>query len=510
MYFDETSKTGFTVHNHAIVVLLPPHGDLVSPNRLLLSQHWKTPVKVHNQRGTSGGSRSNGCLKCLHDFPSHLQSSPVSFILFSSQWKGQSPTHWSLDVDGGSRWGPSDRHMPSGVIIATCPVNTVVTFQLNKFQTLISPTVSLSTYLIQSENSWYQWWRTEPDTGVNLTGQTNNAFQVIKIKRQLWYHLSKRGYEEKHMKAAQTKQQVFPLFNVSHTWIIGMPDWYLHWVRQLGKAFSARMCLSLWCKQEPDLSHRPSAILSITIQMLDILYTSSCKLILWNLSNQQRILTCLCSKCLISPSHTCCTGWLVVPSSHGHYCLFWAKPHALSSCCKYSLEHKGAWEYENMMPHSYKFCTTQHFADFYNWFLNTVRYIIFMTHFLKMYILFRPLIIIAWLEECNINILSLNRLNYFQGSIAHDLLNSSQGNKWKLKGTRTTQSYACVFVVSSSLSIGSIKLLWGNVDQTFYTCLTEQQCWWRSVHQPRPGICNKTCYLYGMNIKWLSAICTTN
>lgn len=182
MYFDETSKTGFTVHNHAIVVLLPPHRDLVSPNHLLLSQHWKTPVKVHNQRGTSGGSRSNGCLKCLHDFPSHLQSSPVSFILFSSQWKGQSPTHWSLDVDGGSRWGPSDRHMPSGVIIATCPVNTVVTFQLNKFQTLISPTVSLSTYLIQSENSWYQWWRTEPDTGVNLTDQTNNAFQVIKIK----------------------------------------------------------------------------------------------------------------------------------------------------------------------------------------------------------------------------------------------------------------------------------------------------------------------------------------
>lgn len=67
------------------------------------------------------------------------------YLIFpdSVQGKLQASDLWMWTAESGRR--PSDKHMPSSVIIATCIVNAVVTFQLKKFQTLISLMVSLST-----------------------------------------------------------------------------------------------------------------------------------------------------------------------------------------------------------------------------------------------------------------------------------------------------------------------------------------------------------------------------
>lgn len=64
MYFDETSKTGFTVYNQALAVLryLHFHDEVcicMSPGCLL----------VNMQIYTRGSARSTGCLKCLHCSP---------------------------------------------------------------------------------------------------------------------------------------------------------------------------------------------------------------------------------------------------------------------------------------------------------------------------------------------------------------------------------------------------------------------------------------------------------
>lgn len=81
--------------------------------------------------------------------------------------------------DRWERW-PPDRHMPSSVSIATCMVNTLVTFQVNKFQSHIS----LYGFPFSSLNKkiYYRGQRTKQESSVNLTDQNIMLSNDIKSK----------------------------------------------------------------------------------------------------------------------------------------------------------------------------------------------------------------------------------------------------------------------------------------------------------------------------------------
>lgn len=123
---------------------------------LCLHESW-VPVEniqIHTHRRTSGDmtiDQLDVWNACVAPFMSQGRPIPVNWIWFSSQSTGRFPTLWSLDVDDRGGCGPPDRHMPGIAIIATCIVNTVVTFQVNKFQTHISLMVSLSSSLLSNK-----------------------------------------------------------------------------------------------------------------------------------------------------------------------------------------------------------------------------------------------------------------------------------------------------------------------------------------------------------------------
>lgn len=120
-------------------------------------------------------------------------------------------------MDDREGCGPPDRHMPSSVTIATCMVNTLVTFQANKFQSHISPHGFRFSLFNKKKN---QRLRTDnkSDSGMNRTDLktmlSNNCDKRSRGNQHKGAHykiIGQKGLKESTWKNIHIKIHTYPL-----------------------------------------------------------------------------------------------------------------------------------------------------------------------------------------------------------------------------------------------------------------------------------------------------------